>query len=281
MSEPTLVESAVLDGNNAAEVVRDATALSYSGAKRMLSSPAKYRWHKDHPTKPTADMELGTAVHTALFGVGQTVEVSREWGDFKTKAAQQWRDEVRANGGIPLLGHDADTVAAMVAAIRAHPDAGPLVAEGTGVPERGLLWTDPTTGVPCKALVDWTADNGRYMLDLKTCPSAAPGGLPRYVANLGYGIQGRWYLEGGRHHGLVDENAVFLWVFVEREEPHLVTVARLSRRDLERAAEPCRLAREMWRDCMASGLWPGYPTGIHEISLPDWAWRQYEEDDKW
>jgi hypothetical protein len=65
-------------------------------------------------------------------------------------------------------------------------------------------------------------------------------------------------------------------VFVEREPPHLVTVARLTAADLAYAEQRCALACQIFRDCADADVWPGYPSGVVDITLPGWSRRDHE-----
>lgn len=274
----TILAASIVDGPEASDAVRDRVALSATGVKRLLppSTPAHYRWAKDHPSEPTDEMMLGIVVHTLVFGVGRQPELApARWQSDKDKAAVA---AIRERGLIPLRPDDWDRAHRMAEAVLTHPDAGMLLDSEAGIPERGIFWRDEATGVECKALIDWSFRSRLGLLYLKTGASAAPEDQPRTIGKFGYQLQAKHELEGAEALRLVSEGADFILVFVESKPPHFVSVSRLDWRDLDRAGELCLRAREIYRDCMESGIWPGYPTGINTISLPEWVWRQYEEE---
>ena len=119
------------------------------------------------------------------------------------------------------------------------------------------------------------------VVDLKSANKAAPSALPAVVNERKYHIQDAWYLRGIRALGLGDETTRFLFVFCEKEPPHLVTVGEIAAEDLDYADRRCDRACEILRDCEAVDLWPGYPPGIHQIRLPPWAKRDDEDEDRW
>lgn len=269
--------SGVVDGMDEAEYHRH-PALSSSGARDLLppSTPAKFRYKRDHPESPTRDMELGTCFHTEVLGSGQGYEVVP--GDRRTKAVQQAVADVEAAGLIALKPAEAETVRRMAKAVREHPDAGPLLDLSRGVVERALFWTDSATGVQCRALLDYTATNGRYFVDLKSAARAAPKTLPNVINDRKYHIQDAHYMRGARELGLADESTRFLFVFCEKEPPHQVVVAEVHADDRGYADRRCSRAYEMFRDCSAVDIWPGYEPGIHTIRLPHWARREDDEE---
>ena len=65
-------------------------SLSASGAKKLLACPARFAYDRDRLPQATAAMELGTAAHKLVFGVGAQLAVvdAENW---RTKAAQRQR----------------------------------------------------------------------------------------------------------------------------------------------------------------------------------------------
>jgi hypothetical protein len=60
-------------------------------------------------------------------------------------------------------------------------------------------------------------------------------------------------------------------IAVEKEPPYLVHVNQLTERAIAWGDRQVSAALEIYRDCTASGVWPGYPTDeITDIDLPAW-----------
>lgn len=252
--------------------------LSSSGARRLLppSTPARFSYLSTVDEPPTRAMQLGTAAHSTILGKGaQPVLVEAE--EWRTNAVKAQVAEHIAAGRVPVKPSEWEQISGMVRAIRAHPVAGPLLTEGSGVAERAVFWSDPETGVRCRALLDWTPNNGRSIVDLKTTADVAPSGLGRLFAAHGYPIQAAWYLDAARAVGLAGPETPFIFVFVSREPPHEVVIADCDRDDLAWAHEQCRLARQIYRDCAESGIWPSYPTEPITVRMPPWARRDPQE----
>ena len=96
-------------------------SLSCSGAKKLLASPARFAYDREHPPAPTRAMEMGSAVHAheLVLGTGAQIVVI-DADNYRTKAAQEAAAAAREAGAVPLLTAEHDQVQAMAAALRDH-----------------------------------------------------------------------------------------------------------------------------------------------------------------
>lgn len=247
-------------------------ALSSSGAKKLLppSCPAIFDYERRHGEERKREYDLGSAAHTLLLGSGPQPYVI-DADSYRTKAAQQERDAAYERGDVPLLPAEFDAVQAMVSAVLAHPCAGDLLSVGQA--EQSLFWTDPATGVPCRARLDWL--RGDCIVDLKTSTSAAPGHISKVVADFGYHTQAAFYLAGAVHLELIPADAPFYFIFLSKNPPHLVKVVELDETALAIGRDRMNSALEIFRDCTESGVWPDYGSDIELVSLPAWEIRRH------
>jgi PDDEXK-like domain of unknown function (DUF3799) len=253
-------------------------SLTSSGARKLLASPARFDYDREHPPAPTPAMELGTAAHKLVLGTGPPI-VTVEADDWRTKAAKEAAAAAREAGAVPLLTAEHDQVQAMAAALRDHPIAAALFDPEGGDPEQSLFWVDERTGVWMRARLDWLRHTvtGRRLIigDYKTAASASPEAFAKAVANFGYHQQAPFYCDGAAALGL-DPDPGFLFVVQEKTPPYLVAVYELDALATEAGRARNRRAAEMFRDCTEAGVWPGYPGEIGLISLPPWATRTEE-----
>src|SRR4051794_7548534 len=79
-------------------------SLSSSGARKLLppSCPAIFKYERDNPPASTKTFDLGHAAHKLCLGVGPDV-VEVEADSWRTNAAKDRGEEIRAAGGVPLL----------------------------------------------------------------------------------------------------------------------------------------------------------------------------------
>lgn len=272
----------VVDGLPADEYHADRTSISSSGLRALLppGCPAQFKYDRDNPPAPKKEFDLGHAVHTEVLGVGEELKVL-DFGNYQTKKAQTARDEARDAGLVPLLRHEYEQVQAMADAVRRHQLAGPLFA-GEGIAERSLYWTDPATGIRCRVRPDWLKQLPGLTLavDLKTTKDASPQAVQKAIRDYAYHQQDALYTDG-IWACLQPEDVRFVFVFVSKTPPHLITVRELKdqERDIGRARN--ERALRIYADCTASGEWPdwtGPVTEIPQIGLPSWdVIRQTEE----
>ena len=247
-----------------------AGSLSHSGARLLLDCPAKFDYWR-HREQHKATFDFGKAAHTLILGAGATLHVI-DAEDWRTKDAKAARDDARALGHTPLLRHEMDVVEAMAAAIKAHPIAVALLADGT--PEQSMFWQ--TNGIWRRARIDWTPANTRrpILVDYKTTISAEPGAFSRSVASYGYHQQADWYLDGWRT--LTGEDAAFVFIAQEKEAPYLVNVFELDAVALDIGRARNLAALDLYRQCTETGVWPGYSDAVEQIGLPRWAVIEHE-----
>lgn len=260
----------------------DKTSLSSSGARKLLppSCPAKFRWEQDNPQPRKKEFDFGTAVHSYVLGGGPELVLCKK-EDWKTKEAQAEKDDAYLRGAIPLLPKEFEQVKAMAEALREHPVAAELFAEGSGVPELSMYWVDSETGITCRSRPDWLRhrSGGRLLMpDLKTIHKADDESIAKHIQDFGYHQQGDWYLEGARRLGLAGPDAVFVLVFQEKSAPFLVRTVQLDAFTLRIAAAKNARARRIFAECAAADVWPGYGDDVAYLSIPSWAqFRDSEE----
>jgi hypothetical protein len=255
-------------------------ALSSTGARRILESPARYKYWTEHQQPGKQAYDVGTAAHALILGTGSgTVEYPEEHitasGAVSTKAATiAWAEEQRANGLTPIAPAQARKVNGMAEAVLAHETAGPLL-ERDGNSEASVFATDETTGVPMRARFDRLANIG---IDLKTTAKlASADGFARTVASYGYDVQQEFY-ERVYTQATGQERIPFVFIVVETEAPHLVGVHSLDVVWQQMGAAKVQRSLETFAECTATGVWPGYDTDVQLLSPPNWLTYQFEDE---
>lgn len=252
-------------------------ALSSSGARKLLPPycPALFKWHRENQQPPSRVFDFGHAAHKMVLGIGPILSIVQA-ENWRTKAAQEARDDAYAAGEVPLLQAEFDTVQAMATVLSRHPAATMIMQPGK--PEQSLFAKDEATGVMLRARIDWLpdADDGRMrIVDYKTTASAEPAAFARSVARYGYFQQAAWYIDIVRALGLADE-VEFVFIGQEKVEPHIVQAYRLDDFALKIGRRLNRDAIELFAQCTKTDTWPTYSSEIEELSLP--AWMEAEEE---
>lgn len=249
--------------------------VSNSAIKRLLRSPLHYKaWVEDteEPTDTPA-LAFGRAFHAALL---EPARFAAEWaiepdfGDCRYKENKAARDAWKSVnvGKESLSSADGDRIAAMLAAVKAHPLAGRAIRDGRS--EVTVRWEDESSGLPCKARADFYVDGKvPYVLDVKTCQDASPAEFARAIAKYGYHTQHAHYCEGFRVLGKPLSN--YLLLAVESVAPYAVALYHLDPAAEIRGYELRQRAIDTLQTCIDSGQWPAYSNDITALSLPAWA----------
>lgn len=187
--------------------------------------------------------------------------------DYKTKAAQEERDEARANGLYPVLAHEMSEIHAMMAAcceqllVSDCPDA-----FTNGRPEQTLVWIEPN-GVYCRARLDWLMSDKPVIYDYKTGKASAhPRDVSRRAAQAGWCIQDSFYRRGLKAVFGVDPE--FRFVVQENFAPFALSIVETSPSDLALADAQVANAIRIFGECLTSGAWPGYSKHVERITSP-------------
>lgn len=251
-------------------------SLSSSIAKVVLNQSPRHAWLR-HPRlnpkfEPSDDrkFDLGTAAHLMLLG-GDQVFRNIKFDDYRKQEAKQQRDDAIANGFVPVLTHQLETVVAMASAARAqldrHEEASGAFTNGT--PEQTLIWQE-TEHIWCRARLDWLPLAGPFFDDYKsTGASANPDEWSRTLYNMGADIQAAFYLRGIRALGL-HEAPAFRFIVQENTPPYALSVIALSPATLAIGEAKVQRAMEFWGWCIANDSWPGYPRRTAYVDAPPW-----------
>lgn len=279
----------VIEGLPAEEYHR-ISALSSSGLKALEKSPlhfwAQFLDPEREPRIPTAQMELGTAIHSLVLEpesfLNQYVIQPNDApkypsvAQFEAKKPSQptidaiawWKAFEDANAGkIVLTLSQARRIQAVAKRVKKSDAAAALFESGKA--ELSYFWNDPETGVYCKARADWVSDEG-FLVDLKSTVDASPDGFRRSIANYGYDIQAAWYSWGAKAASGFSPSA-FIFAAFETESPFACGYYSPTPRVIAQAETRIIRLKQLYAECLAAGEWPGYPEQILSIDLPPWA----------
>ena len=240
-------------------------AISASQLKEIGRSPFHY-WKRyvdpdRSPSTRTAAMALGSLVHCAVLEPNELLQRYAVGPDRRTKEGKATAEKMLADGIEPVSASDFEQALSMAAAVRSHPTAGLLLANGQA--EQSFWWDDIATGLRCKCRPDWF--DGELIVDLKTCVDASPAGFGKAVAAFHYQLQAAHYLAGTLAKR-------FIFVAVEKVYPFAVGVYELDAEALIHGSIARHNALQRIQDCRAIGEWGhGYTDGIQTLQLPGWA----------
>jgi hypothetical protein len=218
-------------------------------------------------------LDIGTAAHLAVLETHRFAErcslIAAD--NYRTKAAQELRDACWAEGKTPLLPQDYELVNKLREALQASAAAELLFAPG----DSEVSYTWDFDGVPCKARADRLVS--KAIVDLKTAVSASPEGFARAMLREGHHLRAAFYLDGWNEipwpEGPI--HPTYLYVVVAKNPPHLVEVYQVGERSLEWGRRLYRKSLRLFRECQATGMWPGYGREpVTSVELPVYAEHQ-------
>ena len=287
-----------------------APGISATALEKLRISPAHFKAYMQGELQEESDaLQLGTLCHRAIFEPDTLTEDSvcfqpeTIWlpierqkalksaipvlNDAGNKNISGSDIEIKWNGQISecreWLKQNANGRAIVDAeewkkAIRirdnAHKDSTVKALLSGGAAEQSLLVEDDH-GTLRKSRYDYITVGGNVIPDLKTCRSAHPDKFERAILDREYFQRAAFYIDNANLAGLPKDTFVF--ICVETAPPYLVVCYQLN--DLVLAAGRAIYQRDLqvYRNCMESGKWPGYHTGIREIGVPQYAFKKLEE----
>jgi hypothetical protein len=218
--------------------------------KDLLDSPATcYRKHLDRqrPEFKTSDvMKLGTLVHCLALTplqFGQEFIIARY--ERRTKAGKAHYAELTATGKIVITPDDFERASALVATLKAHPDARLLLMGGQKEKtfiqerERGLL--------PLKARLDIHHAPQRLVVELKTIHDLHR--IQTAIHRYRYPLSAAFYAD-------ISQALSVHFIFVQTQEPYEVEVFEMSRLDLQEGREQVQSALRRFDECWLKKEWP-------------------------
>lgn len=242
-------------------------SISKSGLDLINRSIAHYEYRT--PFEPTRHMEIGTAIHAALFEHERYKQDYMLLPNVKDRRASEYKQAVKAAGTseLVLVGHESDKVNGMYQSVYLNREAAALLESGW--PELSVFAVCPETGLHLRCRLDFL-NAGMVALDLKKTQDVRYEKFQRSIGSYRYHVQDAFYTYVCKLAGIPLEGFKFL--AVEEQSPHANKLYTLD--DEAKAVG----AREFKRDLQAYAAFRaqgGIPEGIVQeselMSLPVWA----------
>lgn len=246
-----------------------APSLTQSIAKVLLEqSPAHARLEHPRLRPPSVSDDepaekydsakvIGDAAHAMMIERGKDI-CEAKFDNFKTKAAQEFRDENA--GKVVILSKHLRRASAMVNAARASIELIEWHAafeDGNG--EVVIAWEE--SGIWFRSLIDWKASTIPVCYDLKTSGmSVAPHSIGMMIEKAG------WHIQAAMHERGLDVleprdagRRKFRFLAQENYPPYAVTPVELDEHWMTLGRKKLQFAVDIWRRCIETDHWPAYP----------------------
>lgn len=191
-------------------------------------------------------------------------------GNMTTKAAKDQRAAAEASGLLAVSRPKLDEAETTARAMRQRIDECGFVLADFAI-EQTMVWQ--TDGLWFRARPDaiLVADTGVVMLDLKTTTDAAPDAIAGSMTEYSYEVSHAHYVSGAtalwpEHAGRI----AMVYLFAEKEAPWVMTPAVPDGAMTELGERRYARAVARWRECLASGEWPGYSREVVQLTPRGW-----------
>jgi len=241
--------------------------ISSSMLKDFAINPYAWRWGKERET--TSAMRTGSLFDLALTDADklESCVVEKQFDNYKTKAAREWRDEVEAQGLLIVTNAELDKAKESARRVLEHEVAGAImdgascqvgvVGEIADIPAKCLVDIEPSAdGEWCEHLFDYkTTSNG---LDDES--------IRKSIGQWRYHWQAAFYrtlknkVDTERHC----ENFGFIFQDTETLE---VRVVILNRDDLGLGNRCVGAALKEFARCSHQGIKSSYRKRVSEVGL--------------
>lgn len=214
--------------------------------------------HKRYSVMP--DFANDERNHTVKKVKGQSEERIRSYSASTNWVAEQKREWQKLNSDKEIVSRSHfDCMLAIATALCENERALSLFELGES--EVSLFWFERvgSVDIPCKARIDWLAQDNGYFVDLKTCADASD--FEWSIKKYGYSRQVAWYQRGLSKAGIVD--ALQPWIIaVETAAPFCTRAAPCSQSMIKQGWDECLRLLNIYAECTLSGEWPGYPNPV-------------------
>ena len=242
------------------------------------SAALNYDWLPDDDTK----FDLGNAAHRLVLGRGKDFH-ELDFDSWSTKAAKEARKAAASIGKIGILSEQFYRAGQMAERMRtqlnSHEDRDAFT---NGCAEVMIAWQED--GIWFRSLIDWLHDDLRTIDDFKsTGMSVAPHLLGIRAEAGGWDVQAAFILRG---LDVLDPEGAgrrrFRFIAQETDEPFALNVVHMSEHWIEMGRRKVNTAATIWRQCIQSDKWPGYPRRAIVPEYPvfkETRWLEREEQE--
>lgn len=196
---------------------------------------------------------------------------------FRTKDAQAAKELAIAERKTPILeGALSEFIKASDLIKKQLAEQG-VIFEG-GEYQKLVEWTCEQTGANCKGYIDYY--QAPIIWDLKCVSDASPAKVVRSFVDYGWDIARAAYTDGieSMYPELAGRTRM-IFPFAETEPPYLVHLYEASGEMQMLGAEKWYQAKLKWADCLENNRWPGYFSGIAQISPKPWQMAAIQDDE--
>lgn len=247
----------------------------FSEIKKLALSAQEYIHNVNHPTEPTSNMLVGTAVHFLVLGPRTGAKPLKLFTG-SVRRGKEWDRFVESNPSAEILTISEWQKAEDIAeAVLNHPVARARL-EGARF-EVPVAWEEPG-GIKCSTSGIDIVCSEPCIADLKMTFTVHPDSWMRHAFKMLYPMQMAWYRRGARANDIPTDKGLFI-LGVQSKAPHDVVELELTDDMIDFADRTIELWLGKLRVYRDSNQWPGYAQAPIPFDVPSWL-RDEDEDEE-
>lgn len=281
-------------------------SLSSTMAKTLINETPLDAWcdsarlNPNYEAPEDGDFDVGHAAHKLVLGAGSPFEcipsdLLASNGAASTKVAKEWIADARDRGVTPLTAKNYDAVHSYAEAVDAALKLQGITFDSARSELAAYAKIDD---VWCRMQADNAPVGSPFIFDLKTTAgSVNPNELARVVANMGYAISAQHYQRVWKEATGEDRRMRFVFVSKPKGEKKKNRLPQVGIIELHNdgtlrpasdyepdesftgdwyadAEQKLARARRTFRQCLDTGVWPGYPARVALVGAPVWYRRE-------
>lgn len=250
--------------------------LHQSIATVLINKSPLHAYHRKFVERegPETDAtNLGDLCHALMLGGKEIVAV--EANDWRTNAAKEQREAIKADRKIAVLAHKLREAEGIAATLTAGLEKRGIILNG--VSEQTAIWQSPT-GVWCAGRLDhlWLNKKTAQILDFKFVADASKRKCESSMIQYGYDIQHAAYVQAiGTIHPELAGRVTMRFVFIETEPPYAMRLMPLAGSMRTSGEYRWGKAVDLWRNLLdeygTEHPWPAYYDDGEPAECPAWA----------
>ena len=250
-------------------------SVSKSGLDLIERDP--YHFFNNKPREQTRPMQVGSAIHAAIL---EPEVFKRDFimlPELKDRRQPEYKAAVKNYGvGNVFTGNDCENISNIQKAVWNNKEAAVLL-ENSDFYELSGFVKDPETGVMCRQRFDALNIQDGWAVDVKKTQDVREFEFSKSIFNYRYHVQDAFYLD--QFKWLTGEQLKGMkFICVEEKWPHKVAVYYLDDVSKQIGRDAYRANLNQYAHYLEHDK-PHNNDSARLISLPEWALRQYEEQE--
>lgn len=267
---------------------REWECLNASVLGYLKRSPLYCKWRMENPDVGTPATDFGSAVHCSVlepeaFSERYILEPQcppeyKPRGWHNRTEYKEAKADLHERGYKLLSQKELDGCRTITDRIYDTPGQIREILAGKSGTE--VSYVADVLGILCKCRPDIEVSDAQMVVDLKTTRCALPGPFERSIYQYGYHRSKAFYLDTMVCAvGDARKWKHYLFLVVENTPPYEVALYDLDPAATDLGRRELIELEALYKQCMDSGEWPGYPTHIQTIGVPNWAYYEETDDD--